>query len=112
MLIMDRRRYRYSTVDEALDKIRLLQHTCERMPELYGYRSRDIGRYRRKLVALASSLSVVFLQYDLVCEAYRLLKLAATTDARLESNLLHARTDYTGRLVTYSCLAALFDKYV
>lgn len=109
---MDKRRYRYSTVDEALGKIHGLQLTCERMPELYGYRSRDIGRYRRKLVALASSLSIVFLQYDLLSEAYRLLKLAAVTDARIEASGLYGRGDHSGRLMTYASLAALFDKYL
>ena len=110
--IMERKstRQHFSTVDEALDKVQRLQLMCERMPELYGYKSADIVRHQRKLVALANSLSVVFLQYDLFCECFSLLKLAAKVDL-----LLHATGDvqastWTSRLVTYNCLAYLFEK--
>lgn len=97
-------------MDEALDKVQRLRVMCERMPELYGYKSADIVRYQRKLVALANSLSVVFLQYDLFCECFSLLKLAAKVDLRLHGSGDMQVGTWTGRLVTYNCLAYLFEK--
>ena len=103
-------RQRFATVDEAIEKVQRLRLMCERMPELYGYKSADIVRYQRKLVALANSLSVVFLQYDLFCECYSLLKLAAKADLQLHSTGDMHNSTWAARLVTYNCFAYLFEK--
>lgn len=104
-------RQRFASVSEVLEKVKKLQLMCDRMPELYGYRSSDIVKYRKKLVALTNSLSIIFLQYDLYCESFNLLKLAAVTDLHLHSaGDMHTNT-WTGRIVTYNCFAFLFEKY-
>ena len=80
------------------------------MPELYGYRSSDITKHQRKLVALTSSLSVIFLQYDLYCETYDLLKLAAVTDLQLFTRGDQLASTWRNRVVIYCCLGFLFEK--
>lgn len=103
-------RTRFASVDDVLTKVRQQQLICERMPELYGYRSSDITRHQRKLVSLATSLSVVFLQYDLFCETYKLLKQAAVVDLKLMAQGDGLAVTWRNRVVMYCCLGFLFEK--
>ena len=103
-------RQKFLTVEEVLEKVRQQELICERMPELYGYRSSDISRHQRKLVSLASSLSVIFLQYDLYCESFNLLKVAAVTDLKLYAEGDQQASTWRNRVVVYCCLGFLFEK--
>ena len=103
-------RQRFATVEEVLENVQRLRLMCDRIPTLYGYKSADIVLYQRKLVSLSNSLSVIFLQYDLFCESFSLLKLAAKVDLDLHSNGDLQVNTWTGRLVTYNCFAYLFEK--
>ena len=99
----------YSTIPDALAKVCHLEQLCDRMPTLYGYQSGDVPKAIRKLAGLSNSLAIVFLQAELLGLAYEMLKIAAVAELRLKED--RSEQTWTSRVLTYNCLAFLFEKY-
>lgn len=81
-----------------------------RMPGLIGYRSLDLCRSYKNLIAMCNSLSIVFLQYDLFKEAFLMLQKAVQIDLELGKFGTEEDKLWQGRLITYNSLALLFHK--
>jgi hypothetical protein len=105
---MSEARRQYCSIAQAKDFIARLEQSAERMPQLIGYRSTDVTRYYRRLMAQSYSLSIVFIQYDLLKDALDILKVAAKTDIKLYSQGELLDRLWSGRLVTYTTLGFLF----
>jgi hypothetical protein len=109
MISKGKRTQEYCTIAEAMERVKHLEDLCSRMPSLYGYRSSDIPKAYRRLVSLCTSLSIVFLQYDLLPDAFSLLKTAAVADLHLTAD--SSASTWTARVLIYNCYAYLFEKY-
>ena len=107
---MSRPRKKYLTLSEVKVKVDQLELRCERVPELYGYRPSDLITLNKSLITLCTSLSLVFIQHDLLFDALTLLKKAVSADARLYSGGDPVDQLWVGRFHTFNNLAYLFQK--
>ncbi|CAG9324389.1 unnamed protein product [Blepharisma stoltei] len=109
-LTMNKRKKRFFTLDEIRNFIKNLETKTKRMPELIGFRSEDVCKNFKNLITMCNSLSIIFLQYNLIHETLSFLKKAAEADTALckYGNLLDRL--WQGRLVTYNNLAFLYHK--
>lgn len=98
----------YSSLSDAFDKVKRLEMLCDRMPSLYGYQSRDLPKTLRKLLILSTSLSLVFMQAELIGRAFTMLKIAASADKRLRLDV--SEQTYSYRTLLFNSLAYLFEK--
>ena len=98
------------TISQAIKEVDEKFLRISRMPELIGYRSIDLCKSYKTLIALCNSLSIVFLQYDLYKEAFLMLHKAVQIDSDLTKFGSIEDKLWQGRLVTYNSLALLFHK--
>ena len=75
---------RYHTIQEVFEIVRKIEISTKRLPELLGFRSSDISKSYKKLIALCNSLSIIFEQYDLSNLALDLLRKASEADKGLK----------------------------
>lgn len=100
----------YFSISEALSFIESLKSKIERLPDLLGFKSADIGKNYKNLIQLANSLAIIFLQYDLHDMALVFLKYSADADLKLHRYGTIQNKLWEGSLVTYNNLIFLFHK--
>lgn len=98
-----------TSLSDALARVAQFKQSCIRTCSLYGYESEDIPKRFARLLTMSNSLAIVLLQYELLHGAFDLLKTAAEAGRRLRDDW--SAEVSTGRAVTFSCLAHLFEKY-
>ena len=106
---MFKRKKTYS-IEEAFSLIQSLETKCDRMPELLGFKSLDICKSYKQLLTHCNSLVIVFIQYNLLNYASRLLKSAEKADSCLLRYALHSDKIWSGRVLTFTNEAYLSYK--
>lgn len=107
---MKKAKKKYFSVSEVWEIVNKLDAKTQRLPELLGFRSGDIGKGYKKLITLCNSLSILFLQYDLLQDALKMLKKASDADTGLQRFGMSADKSWHGSLITYNTLALFFHK--
>jgi hypothetical protein len=100
----------FYTVAEALSFIEELKARTERMPDLLGFKSQDIGKGFKTLIQMSNSLAIVLMQYDLNDMALILLKHSSDADSQLHRfGSAHDKL-WEGSLLTFNNLILLFHR--
>ncbi|CAG9333070.1 unnamed protein product [Blepharisma stoltei] len=106
------------SIPQVLQRIEALDAKTKRIAHLLGYRSNEISKTFRQMLTMCNSVSIIFLQFDLLHAALYILLKAAETDVCMffEGNssdriwhgrvlvycnlgyFLHRIDDYTGSL--------------
>ena len=81
--MFSKRRRKFYTIIEIHNMISSIEQKSKRMPEIIGFRSPDICKNFKDLITLCNSLSIVFIQYDLIQDCLQLLKVAGEADSNL-----------------------------
>lgn len=80
---MQKPKKNWSTITDAKRLLNALEAKASRIPELLGFKSRDIAKTYKSLMSLANSLSIVFLQYDLADLTLFALQKAARAEEQI-----------------------------
>ncbi|CAG9332707.1 unnamed protein product [Blepharisma stoltei] len=107
---MKKSKKRYHTLSEVWEIVTNLENKTQRLPELLGFRSIDIGKGYKKLITLCNSLSIIFLQYNLQSDALKMLRKASDADNGLQRFGIESDKCWQGSLITYTALALFFHK--
>lgn len=107
---MSKTRPRFLSLQAVKAKVEQLEVRCERMPQLYTCSTADIVAVNKSLITLCSSLSLVFIQHNLLLDAWVLLRKAVIADARIYSSGDKDSRMWFGRLHSFNNLAYLFQR--
>lgn len=107
---MSKTRNKFLSLQSVKTKVEQLELRCERMPQLYACSPGDILALNKSLVTLCSSLSLVFLQHNLLQDAWALLRKAVLADARIYASGELEEQLWIGRIHSYTNLAYLFQR--
>ena len=107
---MSKARTRFLSLQAVKSKVEQLELRCERMPQIYACPPSDILALNKSLVTLCASLSLVFLQHNLLQDAWALLRKAVLADGRIYASGDLEEQLWTGRLHSYTNLAYLFQR--
>lgn len=105
-----KRRRKFHSINEVHSMISHMEQKSKRMPEIIGFRSSDTCKNFKDLLTLCNSLSIVFLQYDLIQDCLQILKSAGEADSNLCKYGTVLDKLWQGRILTYNNLAFLYHK--
>ncbi|OMJ82711.1 hypothetical protein SteCoe_16536 [Stentor coeruleus] len=105
-----KRRRKFYSIDEVHIMVSQMEQKSKRMPEIIGFRSSDTCKNFKDLLTLCNSLSIVFIQYDLIQDCLQILKSAGEADSNLCKYGTVLDKLWQGRILTYNNLAFLYHK--
>ena len=109
-MFFSKRKRKFYSISEIHTMISNLEQKSRRMPEIIGFRSSDICKNFKELLTLCNSLSIVFIQYDLIQDCLLLLKSAGDADSNLCKHGTVLDRLWQGRILTFNNLAFLYHK--
>lgn len=108
--MFSKRRRKYYTITEIHGLISTLEQKSKRLPEIIGFRSSDTCKNFKELITLCNSLSIVFVQYDLIQDCLIMLKIATEADTNLCKYGTVLDRLWQNRILTFNNLAFLYHK--
>lgn len=105
-----KRRRKYYTIPEIHALISALEQKSKRLPEIIGFRSSDTCKNFKDLITLCNSLSIVFVQYDMIQDCLIILKVASEADSNLCKYGTVLDRLWQNRILTFNNLAFLYHK--
>ena len=107
---MSRVRSKFLSLQSVKLKVQQLETRCERLSELSVCPTRDVVSSNKSLLQLCSSLSLVFLQHNLLSDSWSLLSKAMKADARIYSSGEDMEKLWSGRVYVRNNLAYLYHR--
>lgn len=108
--MFSKRKRKYYTINEIHTYISNLESKSKRLPEIIGFRSTDTCKNFKDLISLCNSLSIVFVQYDLIEDCMIMLKTATTADSNLCKYGTVLDRLWQNRILTFNNLAFMYHK--
>lgn len=72
-----------NSISEVLKKVEALEAKTKRVAHLLGYRSSEISKTFRQMISICNSVSIIFLQFDLLHAALFVLIKSVETDVSM-----------------------------
>jgi hypothetical protein len=108
--MFSKRKRKYYTINEIHSLISSLESKSKRLPEIIGFRSSDTCKNFKDLLTLCNSLSIVFVQYELIEDCMLMLRTATTADSNLCKYGTVLDRLWQNRILTFNNLAFLYHK--